>query len=214
MQSAREQILSQLRHALNGERSPVLPLPETMRVRSRTPGTSDAELAQLLSVIGELGGKTRRIKSLPEFDQALAELVKDENITKATLWDAAELRELQVPETMERLGVQLVSGRADKLSLAACDLGITGVNAALAESGTLVLVSNPAQPPMVSLLPRVHLAILRPSALRVDLRELFAEFSHQEHIVLISGPSRTADIEKVLALGVHGPKSLYVWCLE
>ncbi len=215
MDSAREEILNRVRQSVgNIAQTPVAPLPATARVRSRQPGTPDAELAQLLATIRDLGGKTRRMTSLPEVDTALCELVRDERIEKATLWETDELREYGVANTLQRLGVELVSPYANKREIAACDVGITGVDTALAESGTLVLASSPAKPPMISLLPRIHLAILRPSALRADLRELLAELASEKHFVFISGPSRTTDIEKVLALGVHGPKELYAWCYE
>ncbi len=215
MSTAREEVLSRIRQSISGEaQTPAAPLPATGRVRSRLPGAPDAELAQLLATIRDLGGKTRIMTSQPGLDAALAEIVRDEHIKKATLWETAELREFRVAITLQRLGVALVPAHADKREIAACDVGITGVDAAVAESGTLVLASSPSKPPMTSLLPRIHLAILRRSALRADLHELFADVFDQKHLVLISGPSRTTDIEKVLALGVHGPKELYAWCYQ
>jgi L-lactate dehydrogenase complex protein LldG len=76
------------------------------------------------------------------------------------------------------------------------------------------LRSSPERARVVSLLPRVHLAILTPAALRADLHQVFAEVKHDPYCVLVTGPSRTSDIELTLTLGVHGPKSLYVWLLE
>ncbi len=215
MDRARAEILSRVCQSVASiVQTPVAPLPATARVRSRQPGAPDAELAQLLTTIGDLGGKTRRLTSVSGLNEALAELVNDEHIKQATLWETQDLRELGVASSLQRLGVALVPAHSDKRDLAACDLGITGVDAALAESGTLVLASSPAKPPMTSLLPRIHLAIFRPSVLRVDIRELLAELSSQKHFVFISGPSRTTDIEKVLTLGVHGPKELHAWCYE
>ena len=98
--------------------------------------------------------------------------------------------------------------------VAECELGVTGVDVALPETGTLLLRSSPEKPRVVSLLPRVHLAILRRAALRADLHQVFSEVKQDGYCVLISGPSRTADIELTLTLGVHGPKALYVWLLD
>lgn len=107
-----------------------------------------------------------------------------------------------------------MSPRADPRLVASCELGVTGVDAALPETGTLVLTTSPERPRVVSLLPRVHLAILTGEALRADLRQAFADIRQEGYSVLITGPSRTADIELTLTLGVHGPKALYVWVLE
>jgi L-lactate dehydrogenase complex protein LldG len=108
----------------------------------------------------------------------------------------------------------LVSAQADKHLVAACELGVTGVDAALPETGTLLLRSSPERPRVVSLLPRVHLAIFTPAVLRADLHQAFAETKDAGYSVLVTGPSRTADIELTLTLGVHGPKSLYAWVLD
>ena len=64
------------------------------------------------------------------------------------------------------------------------------------------------------LLPRVHLAIVRPEMLRADMHQVFAEAKDSHYLVFITGPSRTADIELTVTLGVHGPKNLYVWMMR
>ena len=84
----------------------------------------------------------------------------------------------------------------------------------LPQTGSIALRALPGQSELVSLLPRVHLALFRPAALRADLRDLLAQLQRDAHAVLITGPSRTADIEKTLAIGVHGPKVFYAWSYE
>lgn len=93
-------------------------------------------------------------------------------------------------------------------------LGVTGAEAGFAESGTIVLRSGPGRPRMASLIPLVHIAILERSALYRSLSHWGSEragsIEEAANVVFITGPSRTADIEQILTLGVHGPKHLHV----
>lgn len=94
-----------------------------------------------------------------------------------------------------------------------CDVGITKVQAAIAETGTLVLDSSVEQNRLVSLVPPEHIAILDASRIYATLGETLAALHAGEvspAITFITGPSRTADIELTLTIGVHGPQELYV----
>ena len=94
------------------------------------------------------------------------------------------------------------------------DVGITTAQAAIAETGTLVLDSSAEQNRLVSLVPPVHIAILNASRIYATLGETLAALQANGEvspaITFITGPSRTADIELTLAIGVHGPQELYV----
>lgn len=94
------------------------------------------------------------------------------------------------------------------------DVGITTAQAAIAETGTLVLDSSRERNRLVSLVPPVHIAIVDASTIFQTLGEALA-FIHQDGnispaVTFITGPSRTADIELTLAIGVHGPQELYI----
>lgn len=113
-------------------------------------------------------------------------------------------------------------GRAE---LAAADLGITLVDAAIAETGTLVEWPRPGRPRAMSLLPPHHLAVLSRQRLVAGLEDFFDHIEDLEgdgdavdavdsYFTWISGPSRTADIEKVLTVGVHGPGRLTVLWID
>jgi len=215
MTSIRDEILGKVREGLGRRPGTVPPsIPPTARVPSRKAGDAEAEMAQLLTEIGKLSGVTRRLANRDELRMAVAELIKVEGVKKATLWTTPDLAAWDVAGTLRSLGVEIVSPQADKRLVAACELGVTGVDAALPETGTLLLRSSPERPRVVSLLPRVHLAILTPAALRPDLHQAFADTKDAGYSVLVTGPSRTADIELTLTLGVHGPKSLYAWVLD
>jgi L-lactate dehydrogenase complex protein LldG len=95
-------------------------------------------------------------------------------------------------------------------------VGLTGTTAAVADTGTLFLTGGPGQALSASLLPEVHIAILREADLYPHLPEVLvrSELRQASAAVLISGPSRTADIEMTLTIGVHGPGELHVICIR
>ncbi len=93
------------------------------------------------------------------------------------------------------------------------DVGISTAQAAIAETGTLVLDSACERHRLVSLVPPVHIAIINASSIVETLADALALLQKKEispAITFITGPSRTADIELTLAIGVHGPQELYV----
>jgi len=94
------------------------------------------------------------------------------------------------------------------------DVGISTVQAAIAETGTLVLVSADERHRLVSLVPPVHIAIVDASRICETLGEALTLLRNGRElsraVTFITGPSRTADIELTLTVGVHGPQELYV----
>jgi L-lactate dehydrogenase complex protein LldG len=179
----------------------------------RQPESVDSEIERFLGEIKKLSGVGRKLPP-SEIDSALKTLVEEQNIHKATVWETPHLRQLGITEILNSLGVEFVSPNANKHEMALCDLGITEADYLLPETGTLVMHSSAEKPRAVSLLPRVHLAIVRPEMLRPDMHQVFAEAKDHHYLVFITGPSRTADIELTVTLGVHGPKILYVWMMN
>ncbi|WP_020396688.1 LutC/YkgG family protein [Thiolinea disciformis] len=95
------------------------------------------------------------------------------------------------------------------------DAGLTSTLGGIAETGTLILWSSPDEPRTLSLVPPIHIAILETDKLYSTFAEAVQEQGWLEqglptNALLISGPSRSADIAQVLAYGVHGPKELVV----
>lgn len=179
----------------------------------RLPESVDVEIARFLDEIKKLSGVGQKL-SPSDIDTKLKTLIAEQNIRKATVWETPHLRQLGITEILNLLGVELISPNASKHEMALCDLGITEADYLLPETGTLVLKSSTEKPRAVSLLPRVHLAIVRPEMLRADMHQVFAEAKGSNYLVFITGPSRTADIELTVTLGVHGPKNLYVWMVD
>jgi len=180
---------------------------------SRQPVSMDAEVERFLEEVKKLSGVSQKL-SLSNIDAALEALVKEHNVRKATVWETPHLRQLGIIEILNTLGVEIVSPNASKHEMAQCDLGITEADFLLPETGTLVLRSSAEKPRAVSLLPRIHLAIVRPEMLRADMHQVFMEAKDHHYLVFITGPSRTADIELTVTLGVHGPRNLYVWMMS
>jgi L-lactate dehydrogenase complex protein LldG len=109
---------------------------------------------------------------------------------------------------------------ADASALFDCDVGITGAQWAIAETGTLVLESDRERHRLTSLVPAVHIALIEANRIRQTLGEVLKAISEQEPdalsrtVTFITGPSRTSDIELTLAIGVHGPAELHVIVIE
>jgi L-lactate utilization protein LutC len=125
---------------------------------------------------------------------------------------------LEVEEAVSRIAKGKRIGTSDAppatKELFELDVGITGVQAAIAETGTLVLDSSVERNRLVSLVPPIHIAILDASRIYPTLADVLALLQSGDEvsaaITFITGPSRTADIELTLAIGVHGPQELYV----
>ena len=108
-------------------------------------------------------------------------------------------------------GVEIVVREAREADL----VGVTGAFCAVAETGTLMTVSSPGTPATVSLLPETHIAILRASRVVPGMEEAWQLLRRERGlppraVSFISGPSRTADIEQTVTLGVHGPYRVHI----
>jgi L-lactate utilization protein LutC len=122
---------------------------------------------------------------------------------------------------LEALAETLVAGGHDVVRprdpsyrnrLASAAVGVTRCAAAIADTGTLLLVFDAAHPRSTSLLPRIHLAIVSPGDLVPTLSDALARIPNPapSAVTCVTGPSRSADIEQILTLGVHGPAQVHV----
>lgn len=205
-------IIENVRRSLG--RAPNAPLaPRPLVYPARQPAPLDQEMEVFLGEVQKLSGSAQKLAP-QAVATALQTLVTENAVRKATLWRTPLLEQLGIATILSSLGVELVSPNVEKQVMAACDLGVTDADYLLPETGTLVLRSSLDKPRSVSLLPRIHLAIVLPHMLRPDLHQVFCEARDSHYLVFITGPSRTADIELTLTLGVHGPKHLSVWVLD
>ena len=103
------------------------------------------------------------------------------------------------------------------------DVGLTGTDYALAETGSLVILPRRGLSRLVSLVPPVHVALVRPEEVLESLHDLFLlrrlEYKQRggemgSYLNFITGPSRTADIEMTIVQGVHGPRAVHLILVE
>lgn len=97
------------------------------------------------------------------------------------------------------------------------DIGVTGVSHAIAETGSVSIAVGRGVSRLISLLPPVHIAVVRPGQIVPSLDELFSfrrreflEHGSLDYTNIISGPSRSADIEQTLIKGMHGPREVHM----
>ena len=129
------------------------------------------------------------------------------------------LQRLDLPHRLRAAGLCVVDGEWRRQAPGAA-AGLTGANFAIAATGTVVLDSTSEAMRLASTLPPSHFVLLDPrkivadSAAAVPLLRQFHARLPQAFLAYITGPSRTADIERVLTIGVHGPKELHVLLCE
>jgi len=219
---ARDEILGRIRTALNS--TPTEPgLPWQMGLDPPPGRTLDSTIAA-----GNLMGAFRNRLQVAGGTFHLAwSPVEATDVIREIALDTGARRVLHSDHPLVKLRTECmgdefewVSYDDDREELLSCDLGLTTANWGVAETGTIVLVSAAEHHRLASLLPPVHVALLDSACLVPTLDDLFAEVhdgdpdSLSRTITMITGPSRTADIELELAVGVHGPREVHVILLE
>jgi len=141
----------------------------------------------------------------------LRQIITDLNARRIAISDSPEVERLLHATNLEIEELGIAPNEHDVFNF---DVGITTAQAAIAETGTLVLDSAHERHRLVSLVPPVHITILDASRIVETLGEALTLLRKDNEIspavTFITGPSRTADIELTLAIGVHGPRELYV----
>lgn len=211
--TARQQILGDVRKALR--RAAGLPLTELPAPTLRIP-LSDRNLHTDLFVqkFENLGGKAFRVRDSAAVVPTIAELLFQKS---AVASNSPFLRKCGVTG-LAQVHTGFTSRDDLKEACAGADIGITSVDYALAATGTFVMLSSHNEARLVSLLPPAHIAIFPRSLLLANLDELLSILprpaDQTSSMVLITGPSRTADIEQILVRGVHGPGEVYAVIVE
>jgi L-lactate dehydrogenase complex protein LldF len=196
---------------------------EVTVTRGGTGGTSEDLVARYLASARAAGVEAEQL-TVPQARERLEELLAEERIKAAALPAAGWTGSLRrmVAEALHRLGCELVAPlpvgegyRWDRASLDRARLGLTCCPAYLADTGSLVFPSGAGSGGLASALPEVHLALSAPDTCFRDLGAYLANQARMPaRLVLITGPSRTGDIEGTMSAGVHGPRRVLHWILE
>jgi len=226
MSSARDVFLQRVQTALQtGNRPGEVPdLPARGQVGYQ--GGGPDLTARFCTELHAAGGHSYVVADQDAAAAKVLELIQAKAARQALLGRGAFIDGLGLTEQLHAAGVEtqgpegLTPGDCRE-PLFKADIGITGVDYLVAETGTVALLARPAEPRSFSLLPPVHIAVAHQAQLLPDLFDLFAKLSSRPAagtgrlklpscLSLITGPSKTGDIELKLVTGVHGPGELHV----
>ena len=146
----------------------------------------------------------------------VAEYLRSAGCARIALPKSAFLDRLGVVDGLKRAGFEARTWDGMTLDeLYDFDCGVTDVYAGVAETGSLVIKNSPEHGRAISLVPAVHVAVVEPKNLVGDLVDLFEKLGRDgEGATIITGPSKTADIEMDLVVGVHGPGKVQIFLLK
>jgi len=219
-------VLDDVRRAL-GHTTSTAPEPLPPFIETHVP-SNEAEIAdRFVTELTALGARVHGTSQSRVADE-VAEICRAVPAAELALSSSPYLAELDLERRLASCGFGVfpadsASPHAEMVSrLANCSAGITGVDYAIAETGTLVLSSDGGNSLLVSLLPPVHIAIVRVQQISGGLDEVISKLSVERlgrneptrSVSFITGPSRTSDVELTLSIGVHGPKELHVILVE
>lgn len=156
-----------------------------------------------------LGGSFYRC-SASEAGEQILQLLRQEGVEKIQAWESAFLP-VEIVDRLQQAGISVAQNPDPELRA-----GLTGAVAGAAHSASLLLTAAPGRPLTASLLPEIHIAVVKAADLYPHVSDLLAleEVRRASSAVLVSGPSRTADIEMSLTIGVHGPRQIHVFCVD
>jgi L-lactate dehydrogenase complex protein LldG len=194
--------------------------PPILQATTGPANLADAFAAELCTLLAHVYSPAGPAEAL----DILLGIVRDSGAQAALAWDDEHLPLAGVRQALAAAGVPILdstlpgeaAARTARLALLLdrAAVGITGALAGLADTGSVALLSGPGRGRLVSLLPPVHVALLPVTDLYPSLAAFFAAHPgltrQASNLLFVTGPSRTADIEQVLTLGVHGPREVHV----
>jgi L-lactate dehydrogenase complex protein LldG len=233
--SSRHKVLSRIKGGLNGPTNdsrsgskPVAHKPPGHFLKDNMCVEPDNDLKKedhnlidiFINELREVNGLSEVVNNEDELREYISNVTNGHNSKSCIVWETALIKKLRLTEYLQGDGLAVIESH-DKKQLERADIGITEADYAIADSGTLVLFSSPKKPRLVSLITPIHIAILDAKKIIGNIFDLFQVLKHEYDeelhardimscIAFITGPSRTADIELNLTLGVHGPKEVHI----
>ena len=222
--TTREKIMGRIRAALQvpalrpGLHGEVPQIPTGSEVQKWLPPGGESFVDQLKHLrlrAAELTADFQMFDSVDEVKLALAKIANTEQ------WQRIATHRGELTETVvNELGLPVLTttGGYDVSELEACGAGITECDALIAQTGSLIVTSRDAGGRALSVLPPHHVVLARRGQIVRDLSAGFALVQkkyapkYPSMISVVTGPSRTGDIERILVLGAHGPKKLTILC--
>jgi L-lactate dehydrogenase complex protein LldG len=187
------------------QRGPTLSCDIAAAVISKTERPLTEEFYENLEMVG---GKCTIVPNIESASAALKTILADLDPRRIAISDSPLVRSI-----VSSLATNAkILTNAPTAELFNCEVGITGAQLAIAETGTLVLRSEEESSRLTSLVPDVHICILEAEKIRETMAEALGILRDDLNptVTFITGPSRTSDIELTLAIGVHGPRELHV----
>jgi L-lactate dehydrogenase complex protein LldG len=223
MTNSRDLFLQRVRRAVaegNGAGA-APPLPERGGVGRQ--GAGSDPVARFCAECSGAGGFVHVVADPVAASEMVMGLLRERSVGSVLLGSGAVLDALDLPTRLRAAGVEVVAvssppddGEGRRNAFFAADAGISGVDYLVAETGSIALLARPDQPRSLSLLPPLHIAVADRGQLLHDLFDLFDAQLWAERqglpscLSLITGPSKTGDIELRLVTGVHGPGEVHV----
>ncbi len=181
-----------------------------------------AILARFVTHAQQVGAVVQEVADLQQAGSSIVALAKTKGVRLCQTTDPDLAKALNLEGAVAEAGIGLVAGPSPETILTT-GIGISRAALGVAETGSLLVHLDAVDERLLTMLPEIHVALLHRDAIVDSLEEgllltryLVLKSSAQgrsSYISWITGPSRTADIERVLTIGVHGPKELHIFLL-
>jgi L-lactate dehydrogenase complex protein LldG len=213
----RDTILNRIRTRLVGD--PPVERPSPAEIWPQTDPPIETMIRRFTAELQQVSEEAHRLTTMDEARRKLRELLDELSCTRLGVIDRPICRELVAGLPAERLAWPEPQWTAK--DMADLDAGLVAADYLLADTGSCLIACTTPQERMMCYLPPASIVVARPGQLVEHLPAVWDQVASRAadpnlrgEFVIVTGPSRTADIEKILILGVHGPRRLIVLLVE